>query len=309
MLNRLSTVLLFCVWLVGFESSQAGSGSKFGWPTGGVKNKSGLTIEVDTRWLDGSGYRPVRVRVRNSNGTANMADRTLRLEIRPFAWQWGGQQDRTVAYLEFPQGAKTAETWVPIRQGEIWGRIELQTFEDGARLKDLSGQQSLGPTTQSAEWTESFPSVLFIDKDMPDLDMPSGRRALSSNKGNNVIPDARIIGTLFPDNAYYDLPSNKATGQNARDRITPISDLDLLKKMSRFARYALRNANDLPENWILYSCCDFIMISLEDAKDMEANHPEKWKAILKHTGSGATLVVTGIGDYFEYLNELENLCN
>jgi len=59
----LAMLVCWCVVasvLFGFASlARAGSGGIVTLPLSGVKSRSRLKIKIDTRWVDGTGYRPV----------------------------------------------------------------------------------------------------------------------------------------------------------------------------------------------------------------------------------------------------------
>src|SRR5687767_4285566 len=71
------------------RTSHAASGSVLNLPLPGIKNRSGLRMEIDTRWVSGCGYRPVRVRISTQPFGPAPADRTLEVRIRPRGWQGG----------------------------------------------------------------------------------------------------------------------------------------------------------------------------------------------------------------------------
>ena len=61
-------VVAFVLTLVWTSAARAGSGSVVVLPSGVKKVTTGLSVEVDTEWVDGTGFRPVKVRVRPLGG-------------------------------------------------------------------------------------------------------------------------------------------------------------------------------------------------------------------------------------------------
>ena len=134
-------VILVCLaasLLAGGQTQvRAGNGGIITLPMSGVKIRSGLKIQVDSRWVDGTGYRPVRLRVSSIPGGPAPADRTIQVTLRPRGWRMGRSRVAVTETVELPQGAMFADATVAIPHYEMWSNFEIETEEDGDRLRDL----------------------------------------------------------------------------------------------------------------------------------------------------------------------------
>src|SRR5687767_8386165 len=73
---------LALVLLLGMAASAlAANGMQIVLPMGGVKNWSGLAIQIDGRGVDANGYRPVKITVRTNPPKALTADRQIRIVL------------------------------------------------------------------------------------------------------------------------------------------------------------------------------------------------------------------------------------
>src|SRR5262249_55924535 len=77
-------VLLLLVPAFCSQTALAASGTPITLPIlgPGQSNVTGLTLTVDTTWVDSSGYRPVRIEVKSITGPV-AADRVLTIRFRP----------------------------------------------------------------------------------------------------------------------------------------------------------------------------------------------------------------------------------
>ena len=108
-----------------------------------VSRRSGLQLEVDTRWVNNYGYRPIRVQVNSPKPTKAEHRITIRLYVASSDWRSGSvgvEQD-----FEMPLGATSAETVVACPQFQAGHRYWWDVRVDGVLDKDLS-------VADSASW-------------------------------------------------------------------------------------------------------------------------------------------------------------
>ncbi len=114
-----------------------------------VSKWKGLSLAVDAQWLDSGGYRPVKVRV--IAAAPSLADRNFHIEFEagtPY-------NSRTVIVsqeLEMPAGKLDAELTLRVPQYFTWQYYDLDIWEDGRYLEDLSQQRINVSTGQ--DWAE-----------------------------------------------------------------------------------------------------------------------------------------------------------
>ena len=122
--------------------------------------------------------------------------------------------------IELEQGSNAGLKTIAVPQSQSWGSLEIETFEDGRRREDLCEQVGL-QWTSNIGWSESAPTMLFIDQDML-LGGPSARftgivRTVGGNakgkkkeKKPQKLPDVRAIASLF-------IPDNNTSGLTVSD--------------------------------------------------------------------------------------------
>jgi hypothetical protein len=108
-------------------------------PTDRVTSRSsGLSLSIDTRWVDNFGYRPIAVAVSSPSPTT--ADHLITIRLLAGSWvRWGTitvEQD-----FELPMGSTSAETTIacPQYQSDIPGwYFTWEVWVDGVKDEDLS---------------------------------------------------------------------------------------------------------------------------------------------------------------------------
>ncbi len=295
-----------CVALLAFnvipgpQVAWAGSGTLVTLPSTATKWKSGLKLEIDSTWIDGNGYRPVRVDAINWPPGPATAGRTFRIVLRPRSYEYGDAAQSVTFDIELPQGAARARTVVSIPQHSGWGTLEVQAYEDGVWLEDVSG--SLGLATSSTyAWSEALPGILLIDSNAPAahnvfLGPPSAQTPPR-------LPDIRQLASRFPNTQYYGGPVSNVPLTS----VSSTTDAETLNLLNSLTKVALLPPSELPGKWIDYTCFDMIFLSLEELRLLAKQHPDQWQAIRAWTATGPTLCVFGVDLDLSQLAEFEEL--
>ena len=300
---------------------QAGTGYVLSLPQPGVRNTTGLTVNVDTRWVDGDGYRPVRVEVIPAPGPAP-ADRTLRFVFTQFGFRyWEQGVTRIEQTIEVPQGSTRVEATVAIPQIEAIEMLGIEVYEGRRLLEPLSNSlasASFGPmgfNSRARGGPVQFP-LLVIDSDAPtwaDRQQATSRSMRVWNidghdyTATQDLPDLTQIIDLLGSGPLR--MSGPGPGVFTRPAKRSASDANVLDALEDASYVELFPPESLPVRWIDYSCLSGIVVSLDDAKLTASNYPEQWQAIRKWVLTGGWLCIYGTDGAFGNadLEEVERL--
>ncbi|MCC9627347.1 hypothetical protein LOC68_02975 [Blastopirellula sp. JC732] len=262
-------------------------------PAAGKAIKHGLTMTINTDWVQNSGYRPIRVTVNTSNGLPTKADRVLTVELSGWdQWYWRNRQVIS-AVVELPQGATTATTEIPAPGTALWYQMQVTTYEDGVELKDLStgNDGSVSISDGVNDVSEAFPAVILIDSDAPNRNqrLPwynEQIKVILDKDGTSPIPDLRVF--------------LNETGVSARGSINNLvgggqSGLVVLNSLWSLGRVDILNPGEMPQQWLSLTSVDIIFISLADLQGMKKNQPPQFAALTEWVRSGGNLLVTELG--------------
>jgi hypothetical protein len=176
--RRLTRCVLFIVVVCLLSAprvSTGETGSLDVFPPPGVASKSGLKLEVDTRWCEGFGYRPVRVTATVVPRGTTPADRVLLVELVQDRSVYRDGTTTVTGYLELPQGSSTATITLPVpidTSSTLWW---IDVYEDGVQLEELTGPLRFGSVPSAPAST-----VLAIDSRAPSLANRSGNQAAAT---------------------------------------------------------------------------------------------------------------------------------
>lgn len=282
---------------------RAATGVSVTLPQPGTKIKSGLTLTLTLRGIDANGYRPVQIEVRPIVGTPLPADRQLRLKVWPRSYTSQDTPEVT-QIIELPEGSTSVSTTLAIPQSGLWHSCRLEVYEEGEMLEDLSSVGLGFPGTNYWDWTEARPAVLVIDGNVPARQLRESLVADFKFRGLDAsptykLPEIRLLTDLFPD---PNRPGTFFPGQQ-------ISDATLLSQIVDLPRLEMLPPGELPERWIELSQYDLAIIPLVDLKSLAKNHPRRFGALSDWAAGGPLLIVTGVGDDFAGLAEIDRLLN
>lgn len=299
--------------LVGASLAWAGSGGNVVLPQAGrvVPRPSGLRLEISSYWVEGNGYRPVTVEV--SSPLPAIADRTLTISLAPVDYLYYQRTSQEVRFeLVLPQGARRATCTVSVPQRSIWQQWRINVYEDGLVLDDLSGMTAWPRSSQYWSWSEAYPCVLVIDRDAPaPRDINQRLSALSNqpvDARSRDLPDLRLWWSLMPpDPSQLNSTPSPAESRAALADSAVWPDTETLTRVQSQPRLELLPPAELSDQWIDYTCFDLILVSLSDLLELSRTRPDAWTALRRHITTGGNLLVTGVGDQFERLTELDQL--
>jgi hypothetical protein len=276
----------------------AGSGEVITTPPPMKPNKSGLRLTVDTQWVDASGYRDVRLHLATATGAPSPDDRRLEIELSPNAYGNAGDFV-TRQTIELPQGNTQSTTHMFVPQNFPWREITIRVFEEGSFWKELSSDSNV--SNVGDEWSEAVPSFLVIDADAPTT---TERTVLLHRFDVNPatfpetkkLVDIRGLEAVVKRGAFY-----------AHVEGSQPSDVDLLRRLNSTARLEMMPPAGLPENWLGFTCFDFVVVSYDDLQLLAGEHPPAWSALTSWLTAGGNLIVYDLGTRYERLSPLESL--
>ena len=260
----LALTWLFALWLSPQLAGRAcaESGSAHPW------NRAGLRVLVDTRWLDGGGYRPVEITVAPIAPTT--ADRTLTVEFLVSRWDNYYRPDlRVVQDVEIPAGSGPVRATLSVPCGSAWNTYTINLLEDG-KLHTTFQWSGGGGYYWGGRREEGLPKLLIVADALPDT--TAAARLFDLTDYNTFAPGAGTTGPGGP------LPTAMA-----------------------------RPAARLPRRWIDYTNLDLVCISIDELQALSAKEPERSRALVEWTAAGGNLCVYGLGEQWERLGELESL--
>ena len=263
------TALAALVCLAGWSAAPAAITGSVQVATGG-----GLAMTVDTRWLDGPAYRPVRIRFTPTAPVT--ADRRLRVEILLFRNRAGeGYDFRVVRDVDVPAGSGPVVATVAVPQMDQWHDYAVNVREDGLPVAGLSMGTS-GPTLPywSLTGPEVLPAVLVV-----------GDRSVDTFGLASVLPVSKYNG---------EQPIEVQTSAAGSPRV-PLPTATQL------------TASELPQRWLDYTNLDVVCLSLDELAGLAESRPEAFRAVLDWVASGGNLWVYGVGDEFRRIGKLEGL--
>lgn len=242
--------------------------------TGHTVTAAGLTVNVDTTWLQGSGYRPVQVTV--TPAAPSSVDRTLTVEILLHQAYSSSPHHklRVTQEIDIPAGSGAIQATLAVPETFPWGSYSIHVLENG-RVLNL---QPFSHSFNSVPWQalqDAFSRVLVV--------------------GTNL-PDTTQLAQAWPQEVFnqYGFASTTSTPGN-----TPLQH-PLPTAMAR-------PASSLPSRWIEYSSLDIVCLSIDELASLKTQRGESFDALLAWTAAGGNLWVYGVGGGWPRLPKLESL--
>jgi hypothetical protein len=230
----------------------------------------GLNVTVQSRWLDGTGYRPIGIGI--SPIAAVSADRELIARVS--VHQFWNPNDRIVLceqFISIPAGTQPGQiitTMMSVPPMHMYSNFSIEIIDPTLtpstvfQQMQVKGQNisSMEPNISTVLY--SYPRILFMDYYEPPE--------------TGAITDCltQIKGQVLNDPETGQAPSKQ-------DNIT-------LPTAIAFPM------GELPERWIDYSSLDVVCLSVEQLAALAKGRPSTHKAILQWVNSGGNLWIWGL---------------
>jgi hypothetical protein len=284
-----------------------GSGGVATLPLPGTLNTSGVQVVIDSRWIDSTGYRPVRVEIVPLKAPAT-SDRQFRVVIKPQTY-YGPSRDAISQIVELEQGSMKGIASIAVPQDSPWHAFVIDVYEDGRLHDDLSGEHLSWPRGNYWDWNETAPGILVIDPLAPTNNQRESLFQVFQGKGqtaaeklyDNKLPDIRNIVRRFPGNNQF------ANNYISESESKGTKAVQILFELKDTIKADILPPSELPERWIEFTSFDMIIIKLTDLADLAKQEPKTLKAIADWLRAGHTLIVYNTGEEFAELKQIEQL--
>ncbi len=300
MSRHLTSHLMVVVLLIGAATHcWAGAGVTLVFPTRGVPPKSQLVMEVDTRWPDKSGVRPIKITFRPIGQRTFPADRTLEITVQPKSWGGAFQSTtQVIQTVQIPEKASAAEGifYLPTFPETYLFSVEVR--EQGRLLRDLSFENT--QLSSSYNTDSGLPTILVIDKDVGSIYARKGLKPTTtaadseSPPTEGLVPDMRSMVAL--------LGESQSSGTKISTESLSWSELSELTSNLEFLV-----PSDLPQLAMGLASVDIMVIDLEELVEMAEQHPASFQVLRNWMILGGNLVVSQMGNEYQRLPELDRL--
>lgn len=254
---------------------------------------SNVTLEIDSRWAAGNGYRPVRCTVSNWPTGPATTDRTFQIVLEPRTGQYRHYQPIVQGYVELARGQRSAQIELYCPQSYWWNSVQVQMFEGSKELREMRSSAvgfMAGMVSGQSTWSEAVPSLLFV----------------SSHAGRSNV---QLAGkTDFPkwDRLVTSVPGYPSHVVSQDQYRVAADDLAVHTVIASQARSALVEPHRLPDRWLGLSTVDFVFISASDLALLSKRHPRKIEALKQWVEVGGNLCIEDVGNAFELIRQIED---
>ena len=248
--------------------------------TGDVRQSAGagLGMSVDTRWVDGPGYRPIGITI--TPKVPVVADRTLTVEVLVRRFYRSREDLRVVQEIEIPAGSGKIHSTLSVPQMVGWNMYRINVLEGGRVVRGLcqSGGSPYG--LDNNNWSDKLPNILVV---------------------GDGLPDTAKIGRLLSVSEFYDyFPGAIASGAVASGAVVSGAT-------NAVPTTVARKTSELPNRWIDYTNLDMVCVSFDRLSALAAERSDVFQALVAWTSAGGNLLVYGVGSDWQRLPELESL--
>ncbi len=268
------TALALATWLlVGLchpPPACAATGDRWTAPHPKIAPRNGLTLVVDTSWVDGPGYRPVLVEVNAVKPVAYQ--RELEIHLQASA-DWRSLRHPLGVHQKIllPPDAQTAVATLRLPQFSPIYSLGWTVYVNGVKAPELSVAAVRGPSAGNNGYHEVQPRVLKV----------RGTPAGGTPRPSVPVPDPR------------DPPGQRWNWGAAGGGIPNVVELSWTQ---------------LPDRWLDYSGLDSVFLAADALPARAAGgqgRSKKLEALQRWVAAGGNLFVHSVGDDFRRLDALE----
>lgn len=237
-------------------------------------------MQVDTRWVAGSGYRPVRVEL--APVIPLVDTRTVDLRFRALSW-YGRQRAFEVSQaVDIPPGAAKVSVTLSVPEHWMWSGYNMEVDENGRPIEKLS-QLNVGLNNSNLDVLEGLPTMLIV--------------------GTQPIDTSPIVMALKAQG----LLSQYQSSVGAQTWTTAVqSTPTAMPATAQLATVLRRNVDELPGRWLDYTSLDVVCLSGSELDQLVTQQPGRWKALREWIAAGGNLWVYDAGYDWRGLPRIES---
>lgn len=269
-----AAVIAAAIVLAASSPALGQSGGKIARPMAGQKVTSGVKLVLDTEGVEGLGYRRFQFQLTFPKPLA--ADADVRIVVSPYTQRYRFRPI-TEAEAEFsvPQGSATYDADVLVPLHDRLQMIRWEIWINGRKASDIS---SNGPEYFAAPTmtSEAACSIIVLDAGSPNI---GPLKAVMSARG--------MTGT-----AGSIISSSGAQRANSFSATT-------------LANVQLLSSANAPESWLAYTGVDLIVVDIDQLALFAGSRPSAYRALRRWVAQGGSLCVTGVGENYDRLAEID----
>jgi hypothetical protein len=307
-----AAVVLFSACLASAQYANVAVGRQSGNPNltavfGTVNSQTagGWAISVDSSWLDGPGYWPLRVKVTPALSVTADRELLIRISAHPYYGPANNSMIVTEQFLSVPSGTaagKTIGTTVSVPPSNFACEFNVEIIDPTTPKGTVFLQQQIrnvgsrNGTSGLDVVLSKYPHILFVGKTMPDTSaITDVLPPLENNSNYPTYPAAAnpAVGGATDDDAADGSQAETPTATGSDGNPTDPNAKKEEPGIPLPSALAIPIA-DLPERWIDYSSLDIVVLSIDQLSEIAKAHPAACRAILDWTRAGGNLWVTGV---------------
>jgi hypothetical protein len=247
------------------------------------RRAAGIDLTVDTRWVEGGGYWPVRVTISPTAPTTVDRPFTVEFLVRRLRWSGGGYDLRVARDIELPAGSGPVQATISLPRSPDGDGYAINVLEDGELQPGLSfGWMQIGDT--ATDWRECLPRMLLVGDAMQETSQLAALLPLEDYFGSQMV------------RRYY---RTQVVPPNVPNQVITTSQ--------ELPGVVLCRIAELPQRWIDYSSLDLVCLSLGQLQELAGKNPSAVRAVLEWSAAGGNLWAYGMGQDWKGLRRLEGL--
>lgn len=282
------------------DASSGGSNTLPYAPLSGTQkfSKLGHRITVDNTWVEGFGYRPLRITFETQ--VASTSDRNITFEIslnngdRHFYDDSSPAAIRVSRDFVLPAGKTTVDTTLLIPGHDFWQPSNWAIKIDGQQDKELSERNQ---PLQNPSGPLSTQALARIAGFMQGQQGPSG------------LPRVLVVGDLATD-ANLNMPLTKLLSAlieaDSMSGLSSLQGTNLMANVATAHYIHFLGPGDLPKRWLEYTSFDVICLSKKQLLTLSKTNPSALTAIRRWVTTGGTLWVYGVGSEWQGVPLIES---
>ncbi len=291
-----SIVGLLVLACFGVRSVWAGGGGVTRFAYGKPGRGAALSVEIDSRWIKGDGYRPVRVVVRPVAKPKFTRDRQVTIVLYHDVGHPEFPLELTTQVIDLPEGAAEVTATIYVQQNRVQSNLGVEFWEGRRELRNVYAAPLVDPSSDG-NWSDAAPGILVIDFDVPvrNTSVPAGTERLGESAEDVESAIDRRLPGLGLVKGFGPLWLREAGAAEPPSWNSIDAKVPTFQYLSPY---------DLPAEWIGLTAVDIGVLGLDDLTRLRSELPDVWRVVEAWLRNGGMLWVTGVGDNLVRLGTL-----